>query len=217
MADIPSYCPKSSRIYLVTVISILLSATAISTTVFNSNNLNPTFDKQYHFLDKNGNKINQEYLNASIAMSVLSVIYTIYILSVSFFEETWETTGLSQLINYRYIIEGGFDVNPEQLDAFSKDVPCYKRKSINTCDIGSNPRECHWDTSREVCTRTYTGGYANFLLFMMVSIYLIVFGIMIINDHDEFNTSDEYIQLSTASIIIGCIGVLYSLVDLIIC
>ncbi len=217
MSDIPSFCPKGSRIYIITAVSLFLTATVISTAVFNGHNNSDAFEAQYHFLDNDGNKIKSDYYYASSVISALSCLYLVYILGVSFFEETWETTGLSQLINYRYIIEGGLDVNPNQLKAFAEDVPCYKRKSANTCDAGDNPRECFWDNSRESCTRTYTGGYANFVFFMMVSIYLIVFGSMIINDHDEYNTSDEYINLATASIIIGCIGILYSLIDLVIC
>jgi hypothetical protein len=204
-------CPQENRLYIISIISIILTSFLYTIDVFLLNTA------QFQFKSKAGNPIKKEFADASIALTVFSTLYMIYIVGVTYFEETWEISGLSSLINYEYIINGGLDVDSNYLSGFDRDVPCHKRKHRNSCTAGQNSRKCKWNQNKSKCYRTYSGGYSNFLIFLAISIYLIIFGVMIHNEQAASSTSDEFEHLATGSIIVGVIGVIFSVVDLFIC
>lgn len=207
-------CPQENRLYIISLVSIILTSFLYTIDVFL---LNKSTEPQFQFRSKSGQPIKKEFADASIGLTVFSTLYMIYIIGVTYFEETWETSKLSSFINYEYIINGGIDVDSNYLTGFDRDVPCHKRKNPKSCTVGPNSRKCKWNANKSKCSRTYSGGYGNFLIFLAVSIYLIIFGVMIHNDQEPNSTSDEFENLATGSIIVGSIGLIFSMVDLFIC
>lgn len=213
-----SYCPKNNRMNIVILFSIILTSIMITISIFIDQNKKQSGDI-YTFIDNSGNPISNEYHISSIILSIISTLFTIYIIYSTNFEKYWENTKLSDIVPLRFIGDTGDVSGASSYDIYkyNEDYPCYARNTEKSCELKPNSRECHWDDYDGVCKKTYSGGYFNILIFAACSIYLIVFGIMIHKDKDKNIDNYSFDNLGTASIIIGSIGIIYTFIDLFIC
>jgi hypothetical protein len=229
------FCPPSGkRVYIVIFFSILFTCLLTTVSVFNGKNRNEKLEDNspFRYSDKNGKEINEEVYGTGIGMSVISGIFMLYLLRNYYNGETWDFG--EENVLFDYVFSGNTDINPSMYKEF-EEGPCLGR-SYKTCEpkfikdpfgypakdaygnnikINKKGKDCKWDGDE--CRYEYPGGYGNFILFVAFSIYLIYFGSIIQKDRDPDETSSEFDKLSIASIILGALGLLYSLVDLVIC
>lgn len=66
------------------------------------------------------------------------------------------------------------------------------------------------------CIKNFAGGYLYVFIFLLCSVYLVVFGVSIIKDTSDQNHEKEITKIAIASLISGTIGILFTVTDLIL-
>lgn len=217
----PVYCPKKNRINILVITSVLLSVLLTTISVFNGQNYSSNASSSstnpiFNYKNAEGKGVSKDLYVSGTIIDAIIVIYMLYICYIKLSGETWEfgMSGKNKVI-YNYPSRGGTNIAQSFANSYERDVPCFQRKHKSTCAVGS--RGCYWNEANESCHKAYSGGYGNFIIFLVCSLYLIAFGIIILRDQDETKTSSGYTNLAIGSVIVGCISLLFSIVDLVVC
>lgn len=196
------YCPQGeNRIYLLVLFSIVLTSTLTASSSMTRD------------------IVNSDTYITGIVFNIICAFYTLYILWVAMTGETWEKSWISpsQFVEYSGFTEGNIsDMDYSFLARAAEDLPCHVR-SRGSCTIEPNVRDCSWDYFDQKCKAPFSGGYGNFLIFLASSIYLVIIGFMLIKENEGENRDENIDKLSTATIIVGSIGILFSLIDMFFC
>jgi hypothetical protein len=94
---------------------------------------------------------------------------------------------------------------------------CKAATTIETCKDG-----CKWYGMSPFsfdngCKKVFKGGPFYLFVFFLCSVYLLAFGIILVETVDDKNHEKEITGISIAAIIGGAIGILFTLTDLLLC